>query len=182
LAYTEEQIEKALREARGLVYLAAKKLGCNPKTIFCRLAKNPKLAALRQNVRMELLDTAEEKLLDAVEAGESWAITFLLKTQGQDRGYSPTGRGYLLSQIARAEADLIESINELTGPKSWTDAIVMLKALSAAETNLRASLTALCLTPRAIAAARLKNQEKMAPEPKESKLSDGDKKLFETRR
>jgi hypothetical protein len=182
MPYSSDEIKKALEKAKGLVYLAASFLGCSPQTIYNHFKLNPELAKIRQQKRNEILDIAESKLIKAVQKGESWAIVFLLKTQGQDRGYSPTGRGYLLSQIARAEADVIESINELTGAKSWDDALVMLKALSSAESNLRASLTALCLTPRAIAAARLKVGDKLAPEPERAGLSADDKALFEPRR
>lgn len=181
MAYTTEQIRTALEKAHGMVYLAAKMLKCQPNTIYDHMRKTPELAKIRHRKKNELLDIAETKLIKAVRAGESWAVVFVLKTQGQDRGYSPTGRGYLLSQIARAEADVIESINELTGAKSWGDAVVMLKTLSSAESNLRASLTALCLTPRAIAAARLKMGDKLAPEVEKSDLSPRHKAMFATR-
>jgi hypothetical protein len=38
--------------------------------------------------RAALLDLAEEKLREAVERGDRWAIEFVLKTLGGSRGYA----------------------------------------------------------------------------------------------
>lgn len=85
--YTDEMIKQALLQTKGLVYLAAKQLGCDPATIFRRLQVNPKLSALRDTKRGEFVDAAELALLNAVVQGEAWAVCFALKTQGAKRGY-----------------------------------------------------------------------------------------------
>lgn len=88
IKFADSEIKTALIENKGLIYLAAKSLGCNQSTIHRRLQKNPKLRAVVERERGELLDTAERSLIEAVERGESWAVCFLLKTLGRGRGYS----------------------------------------------------------------------------------------------
>ncbi len=67
---------------------AAKVLSCERKTMQ-RYAKRWKAVedAFRAK-RGELVDLAEMGLRGAVLRGESWAITFALKTLGKDEGYS----------------------------------------------------------------------------------------------
>ena len=85
--YSTEKIIAALKATNGLVHLAARQVGCTPKTIYTR-AKS--CAAIRQTMedsRGELVDIAELKLRAAVMDGQSWAIALVLKTLGKDRGY-----------------------------------------------------------------------------------------------
>ena len=42
---------------------------------------------LRSELRESPLDNAESALDDAVDKGEGWAVCFLLKCLGRDRGY-----------------------------------------------------------------------------------------------
>ena len=69
------------------VYLAAAKLGCHADTIYARAKECPALAAAMRHERGVVVDTAEQKLFDAITAGEPWAIQLALKTLGKDRGY-----------------------------------------------------------------------------------------------
>lgn len=85
--YTDAQIMAAISRARGLVYLAAQALGCDPATIHHRAQKNPKIREAIEIERGRILDFAEAKLLEAVNSGEAWAVCFLLKTQAKSRGY-----------------------------------------------------------------------------------------------
>jgi hypothetical protein len=85
--YSTAQIDAALHEARGMLWIAAKRLGCSPNTIKARVAQT---AALRETLELErglAGDTAELKLYQAVQNGEAWAIQFYLRTVGKDRGY-----------------------------------------------------------------------------------------------
>ncbi len=86
-AYSDEQIMDAIRAKHGLVYLAAKKLHCSPVTIYKRINSVPKVAEVVKEERGLFVDTAEEKLYEAVKRGDSWAVCFTLKCQGKDRGY-----------------------------------------------------------------------------------------------
>ena len=85
--YTPQQVADALNETRGMVFLAAKKLGCSDDTIY-NYAKRYKAVgdALRQQ-RGQFVDMAELKLWNAVNEGESWAVQFALRTLGKERGY-----------------------------------------------------------------------------------------------
>ncbi len=85
--YTSEQIIEALREKKGLVYLAADKLGCDPTTIYRRAGHVASVAQAIKDARGKLVDVAEERLWSAVEDREPWAISMVLKTLGKDRGY-----------------------------------------------------------------------------------------------
>src|SRR5262245_38218373 len=85
--YTDEDIVAALRSSHGLVYLAAKRLGCRPATIYDRAKVSPPVAECIADQRGELIDVAEQKLFAAVRRGQPWAIGMVLKTLGRDRGY-----------------------------------------------------------------------------------------------
>jgi hypothetical protein len=85
--YTNDEIISALVEKKGLVYLAAKRLACSPNTIYARARTSPAVAEAIASQRGEVVDTAEMKLFEAIEAREAWAIALTLKTLGKDRGY-----------------------------------------------------------------------------------------------
>jgi hypothetical protein len=86
--YTAEEIAAALIEFRGMVYLAAQKVGCHPDTIYERAKTNKVIHDAMNNERGKVVDTAELKLFQAVLAGESWAIMMVLKCLGRKRGYN----------------------------------------------------------------------------------------------
>lgn len=103
IKFTDEQMVAALAECKGMVYLAARRVGCSPDAIHKRARKS---AAVRDAIRThrgEVVDAAELKLYAAVMDGEPWAIQLCLKTLGRDRGYSerpaaPEG-GYVLEIV-----------------------------------------------------------------------------------
>jgi len=85
--YSVKQIISALDETKGLVYLAAKKLGCEPATIHNYAKRHPAVREAMVTARGEMVDLAEAKLYQAVRNGDKWAVQFALRTQGKDRGY-----------------------------------------------------------------------------------------------
>jgi hypothetical protein len=85
--YTDEQIIDALRETKGMVYLAAQNIGCEADTIYNRAKQCKEIAALIEEERGKVIDKAELKLFDAIQAGEPWAIRMVLATIGKHRGY-----------------------------------------------------------------------------------------------
>ena len=87
LAVTDEQIATALREARGMVTVAASRLGVTDRALHYRMASSPELQQVKHEAREANKDLAESALLKAIEKGESWAICFFLKCQARDRGY-----------------------------------------------------------------------------------------------
>src|SRR5262245_49774417 len=86
--YTDQQLISALREMKGMVYLAAAKVGCTVNTIYNRARFAPAVARCIQDERGKVVDLAELKLYKAVEKGEPWAVQLTLKTLGRARGYA----------------------------------------------------------------------------------------------
>jgi hypothetical protein len=84
---TVKQVIEALKETKGLVYLAAKKLGVDPDTVSNYAKRYPTVKATLVSARGEVVDLAEAKLYQATLGGEQWAVLFTLRTQGKERGY-----------------------------------------------------------------------------------------------
>lgn len=85
--YSNEQIAKALRDCKGMVYVAADYLHCSPNTIKDRIRKVKYLQEIVDTESGRVDDTAELKLHERILAGDPWAIKFRLSTKGKDRGY-----------------------------------------------------------------------------------------------
>lgn len=85
--YNKDEIIGALKACRGLIYIAAKRIGCSPQTIYNHIEKHPEIREIIDNLRQEPVDKAEVKLEAAVDKGQPWAIKYLLSTQGKKRGY-----------------------------------------------------------------------------------------------
>lgn len=86
--YTDKQITDALIATKGMVFIAAVRLGCSPDTVRKRVNDKPAVRAILDAERGKMGDTAELKLAQAITNGEPWAISFYLKTQAKDRGYT----------------------------------------------------------------------------------------------
>src|SRR5262245_1494375 len=85
--YTAAQVAQALTLTKGLVYLAAKRLKCEPQTVYNYCERYPSVQAARDAQRGQMVDLAEQKLWESIQNGEAWGITLCLKTLGKDRGY-----------------------------------------------------------------------------------------------
>jgi hypothetical protein len=85
--YTAKEVAQALIETKGMVYIAAQRLGCDPDTIRNYCKRYPSVQAARDAQRGVMVDTAELKLWQSIQNGEAWGIAFCLKTLGKDRGY-----------------------------------------------------------------------------------------------
>ena len=70
-----------------MVYLAAKRLGCEAQTIYNYRDRYPAVRAEMEQQGGEVDDAAEMKLYQAIIAGEPWAVQFRLRTKGKGRGY-----------------------------------------------------------------------------------------------
>jgi hypothetical protein len=86
--YSKQQVMDALREAKGMASLAARKLGCDVDTVLIYCKRYSDVEAVKQEARIEILDEAEIRLWQAIRRDESWAIAFALKTIGRSRGYA----------------------------------------------------------------------------------------------
>ena len=85
--FTQVEVARALTAANGLVTSAARRLGCNPKTVYRNIERFPALKDVLHEAREVTLDLVESKLMEAIEAGNLTAIIFFLKTRGKSRGY-----------------------------------------------------------------------------------------------
>jgi hypothetical protein len=108
-----EEVRAAIIECRGMVFMAAKTLGCTSAEIVEYMRKYPEILAAVDEQSGERIDLAEMQLDRAVINGEPWAIQFLLKqkrkiTQADDTAESmsfvdsgmPTYRDEILTKIA----------------------------------------------------------------------------------
>ena len=85
--YTAAEVSAALRASKGMVSIAAQRLGCDVDTVLNYCRRYPTVEAVKREARNEVLDEAELRLWAAIRRDEPWAITFYLKTIGRTRGY-----------------------------------------------------------------------------------------------
>lgn len=85
--YSAEQIIDALKATKGMIYLAADRLGCSHNTIYNYAKRYASVKAELEKQDGVVNDTAELKLFQAIHNGEPWAIKYRLSTKGKDRGY-----------------------------------------------------------------------------------------------
>jgi|SRR5262245_22823229 len=85
--YTPAKVAEAVRSSRGLLTLAARRLGCDRHTVLRYAEHYPTVAAALSDAREQQIDVAEAKLFEAIDGGELAAITFYLRTVGRHRGY-----------------------------------------------------------------------------------------------
>src|SRR3972149_6128003 len=85
--YAVDHVIQAIHETKGLVSLAAQRLGCGRRTMYRYIRKFPTVAQALQEEREAMTDLAELALYNKIQQGEGWAVCFYLKTQGRHRGY-----------------------------------------------------------------------------------------------
>lgn len=84
---TIDLVIEALRVSSGIRSVAARKLGVTRQAITNFGRRHPELAEAESEIRDELVDLAEGKLLTAVNKGEFNAIRYFLDNHGSDAGY-----------------------------------------------------------------------------------------------
>lgn len=82
-----KKIIKAIKEAKGLLTVAAVRAGVTYWTIWKYSKDYPSVAKAIEESKEGLLDLAEAKLYQEINSGNMTAIIFYLKTQGKKRGY-----------------------------------------------------------------------------------------------
>ena len=88
LKYRADEMAEALRETKGLISVAARKIGCEPNTVRAYIKRYPTVAQVVKDSRESITDLAETRLWAAIDRGEPWAVQFWLRTQARERGYS----------------------------------------------------------------------------------------------
>jgi hypothetical protein len=103
----DSEIVEALRECKGLTYLASMRLGCTHSDLDNRVKGNEFLSSVCRTERGVIVDKAEAKLVEAMESGAKWAIELILKTLGKERGYVERQEVHNLSKV---QLHIIEEI------------------------------------------------------------------------
>lgn len=101
--FTPDDVIAALRETKGMVYLAAQRLGCNVGTLY---NYRDRYASVRAEMEYQdglINDIAEMKLYQGIMSGEQWAVVFRLRTKAKNRGYSER------TEITGADGKAIEA-------------------------------------------------------------------------
>ena len=85
--YTAEQVVAAITQSRGLVSYTAQLLGCEEQTVRNYVKRYASVKDALDAARNRIVDLGELRLFQAVDAGEAWAVQYLLRSLGRDRGY-----------------------------------------------------------------------------------------------
>ena len=85
--YTAQQVADALAQAKGFVSVAARNLGCADQTVRNYIERYTVCKQAVLDARESMIDIAEGRLYQNINAGDNTAIIFFLKTQGKQRGY-----------------------------------------------------------------------------------------------
>jgi hypothetical protein len=104
---TNAEIIEAITKCRGLLYLASNVLSVNYQTLAERVNNDPELQDAVKDQRGKTLDMAEAKLMQAVDKGEQWAITMLLRTLGRERGFVERQE---VSNVTTVRLQIVEEI------------------------------------------------------------------------
>ena len=111
--YTAAQVIQAVRETKGMLTVAAKRIGCHPETIYRYVREYPTVAAAVKEARESVTDMAELALYKAIQDGEGWAVCFYLKTQGKGRGYIEKQQiEHSIKQVSELSDDELRAIIE----------------------------------------------------------------------
>lgn len=86
--YTADEMIAALQETKGMITLAARKLGCSVHTVQRYIELYPTVKAAKQTEHEKLGDNVELALYEeAIKKRNITALIFLAKTQFKERGY-----------------------------------------------------------------------------------------------
>lgn len=85
--HSNATVIEALQSTGGIVKVAAQRLRVARQTLHDWIKADPELMAARDDIRNELLDVAEAKLLQLINEGSERSIHFFLDRIGRDRGY-----------------------------------------------------------------------------------------------
>lgn len=88
LVLTAELVAVAIYQSRGMLSVAARKLGTTVRTVKAFVANDEICALAMEESNEMLLDFAEAKLFQKIKAGDIASIIFFLRTRGKARGYT----------------------------------------------------------------------------------------------
>ena len=119
---SDEVLAKALREAGGWISAAAKAVGMKPSAVSMRIARNPALKEVVDDVRETQLDMVENALmLNIQENRDQRAIEFYLKCRGRARGWIEQTQSEVTVKPSVAQkftrAELLDMAGVVEAPK-----------------------------------------------------------------
>lgn len=85
--FTTAQFKAAIPKSGGLFATIAKRVGCDRHTAKKRIMESPTLKQDWEDETETILDLAESKAMELVNAGDPGMIRFYLATKGRSRGY-----------------------------------------------------------------------------------------------
>jgi len=88
LKLTKQEIQEAIPKTHGVKKYLAEKLNVDRQTIYRYFDRYPDLEEASQEYLDSVSDVAEHHLIEAVKAGNSWAVRYWLSTRGKHRGYT----------------------------------------------------------------------------------------------
>jgi len=106
--FTDVELASLLTASCGNYHRCAAKLKVSRTAINHRVAASPELTMLVSDLREGRLDMAESALDAAVAKKQAWAVCFLLKTRGKQRGYSERAEYEVKSTITGANSGPIK--------------------------------------------------------------------------
>ena len=122
LAITLDDYKYALRKFKGSLTKAADFLAIERAVLKRKVDSTPSLRHFNSQLKEEKKDLAEEKLDELVEQGELPAITFFLKTQAKERGYTEKVESTTDPiALANSAATLIEAMKRGAKPQNTID-------------------------------------------------------------
>ena len=84
---TVKQVEKAIKESKGFLSIAAEKLGCTYQTVSNYINRHSTLRDVMDAINERHVDLSENKLISQINEGNITAIIFHLRCKGKKRGY-----------------------------------------------------------------------------------------------
>lgn len=125
LVLTPELVAVAIYEARGMLSIAARKLGTTARTVKGFVDREEICRVAYEEADEMLLDFVEAKLYQKIKAGDIASIIFYLRTKGKRRGYTeklkdndesdPATKRALLQEQEEKQRELEGRLREISG-------------------------------------------------------------------
>ena len=85
---SRQAYEDSITRRHGNISNVARELGITRQAVYSALKRWPDLRVVLEDVRETLLDELEDRLMQRARSGDLRAITFFLRTQGKERGWT----------------------------------------------------------------------------------------------
>lgn len=85
--FTASEMIEAIKESRGILAQAARRVGCNRQTVVNYIEKYPTVKIAFEEANETNIDYVESQLMKQIGAGQVAATIFFLKTKAGHRGY-----------------------------------------------------------------------------------------------